>query len=120
MQKQEQEQVKEQVKEHVQVQEQAATRAREKLAASGIRFDDRVLAEAIRTYGEPKVYDAICEAAQKGGKTWLYVTKILADKRPNDQFQRHGQEVSPMMQAAARRMLEAEKRGELETTEGAR
>lgn len=85
-----------------------AARAREALESAQIRFDEQVVAEAVKQHGEAKVCEAIRKARERGGRTWLYVSRILEDKTQNDQFQAHGQALSPMMAAAARKLMEQE------------
>lgn len=116
--KQEQEQVKEQVQE--QVKEQSVISAREVAASdgiaglcrqAGIRARDDEIETDVERFGEKAVLEAVRKARENQARTWKYVQMILGTqaKKPvnNSQVLQHG-ELSPMMAAAARNLMEQE------------
>ena len=66
-------------------------------------------------FGCERVCEAASKAKARGANSWAYIRTILdnqaaatAPRQHGEQFQRHGEEISPMMREAARKMLEQE------------
>jgi hypothetical protein len=122
---QKQEQVKEQEQE--QVKEQSVISAREVAGSepdisgrtlglvmlcreNGIRAGEGEIERDLKSFGERAVLDAIRKARENGARSWGYVQAILKNPQPakpvdNSQYVQHG-ELSPMMAAAVRRMMQ--------------
>lgn len=90
----------------------------EALDGAGVQTADK--AEEIEQYASRFGCERVCEAVDKakarGINNWAYIRTILdnqatapAPQQNSIQFQRHGDEISPLMREAARRLMEQAK-----------
>ena len=82
-----------------------------KILFDDLIFDETEVKKDISEFGGDAVVEALRKAKKHGAKSWKYVHTCLSKKDKGQkpaEFQRHGEQISPMMQEAARKLLEEE------------